>query len=179
MLNLPEIIALIGLMGSVKSSIGRLLAPALHYVWVDLDEYIEQKENRSIAAIFAKEGRMHFRQLENDALRFFSQQKGILISTGGGAPTTPQNRALLEEYYFTIHLKVAPEVAAKRLFHERANRPLIAHCTKSSEVESSMQHIWDQRKDFYAMANSTIDVSYLSREEVAIAIIERLKEQFA
>ncbi len=179
MLNLPDRIALIGLMGSGKTSIGRLLAPAIHYSWVDLDAFIEQKENRSIAAIFAKEGRLHFRQLENDALRFFSQQKGILISTGGGAPTTPQNLTLLEEYYFSIHLLVDPEIAAKRLFHERANRPLIANCNNSSEVESSMQQIWDQRKGFYAKANMTIDVSALNKEEVAMAITKQLKERFA
>lgn len=167
MQNLPDRIALIGMMGAGKSTIGKLLAARLNYSFADLDQYIVEKEGRSISSIFESQGRSYFRSLENAALLDFSGVKKLLLATGGGAPTTEPNRILLEENFFTIHLVVDPAVAARRLLNERFERPLISSCQSLEEIEESMFKIWETRKDFYRMARIEIDVSALTKEEAA------------
>ncbi len=178
MLSLPDRIALIGMMGSGKTTIGKMLAPKISYAFVDLDQHIEENEKRSIAAIFEKEGRAHFRMLEHEALTSFSSWTQLLLSTGGGAPTLDLNAQLLKKYYYTIHLQVDPEVAAHRLFEERLNRPLIAQCSSLDEVISAMHFIWKSRASFYQAADLTIDVSSLSKEELVEKLQNLLFENF-
>lgn len=179
MQNLPDRIALVGMMGAGKTTIGKMLARALNYDFVDLDEYIVGKEGRSITSLFESHGRAHFRWLENEALRFFSDRKKLLLSTGGGAPTLEQNAALLKEKYFTLHLRVEPAVAAKRLLAEKSDRPLIAACTGPDEVEEVMKGIWEERKGFYQPAHLELEVSHLSPEEVMEQCLSLLKQNSA
>lgn len=176
MQNLPDRIALVGMMGAGKTTIGRLLAGALNYDFVDLDEYIVGKEGRSISSLFESHGRAHFRWLENEALRIFSDRKKLLLSTGGGAPTLEQNATLLSEKYFTLHLRVEPAVAAKRLFAEKSERPLIAACTAMEQVEEVMKTIWEERKAFYQTAHWEVEVSRLSPEEVRDQCLRLFKQ---
>ena len=80
-------IVLIGMMGSGKTTVGRLLAQRLHRPFVDTDALIEEREGRSIPDIFARDGESAFRALELDLSRELSGQGGLVIACGGGLPT--------------------------------------------------------------------------------------------
>ncbi len=115
---------LVGLMGSGKSSIGRRLAKHLNVPLIDLDEYIVEKDGRSIPDIFEQEGEAFFRQLETEALREVLGKTAV-IATGGGAVMSEENRQLLKDHPPVIWLKASPNFLAKRIDGD-SNRPLIA-----------------------------------------------------
>jgi shikimate kinase len=176
MLNLPDKIALVGLMGSGKTTIGKLFAKAINYQFTDLDLFIEEQEGKSISRIFEEHGRLFFRNLEYNALVLLSQRNSFLLSTGGGAPTIEKNLTLLNNNFFTIHLSIEPQVAAERLFNERVNRPLISACKSLVEVTETMEKITQERIHFYQSAKHTIDVSYLNEEQVVNDLLKYFSE---
>ncbi|HEX5283890.1 MAG TPA: shikimate kinase [Bryocella sp.] len=92
---LIERIVLTGFMGSGKSTIGRRLAERLRWRFVDLDHFIEKRDGRTVARIFAESGEPAFRALETEALISSLQQSHIVIALGGGALETPANRHAL------------------------------------------------------------------------------------
>ncbi|MFN9941556.1 MAG: shikimate kinase, partial [bacterium] len=88
---------LVGMMGSGKSSVGRPLASALGYRFVDADQLLEQAAGRSIAAIFASEGEDGFRQLETQVLDAISPWQRTVVATGGGVVLRPMNWGYLRQ----------------------------------------------------------------------------------
>ena len=89
--ELPSVF-LVGPMGAGKTTIGRLLAKQLGRSFVDSDWYIESQTGADIAWIFAKEGEAGFRERETRAIDELTQQKQIVLATGGGAVMCPDNR---------------------------------------------------------------------------------------
>ena len=98
-------IALIGMPGCGKSTIGQLLAEKTGRPFVDLDEEIQKAAGRPIPEIFAAEGEGSFRKLETRVLQEYSKQSGLIIATGGGIVTTPANHDLLKQNSRIIFLK--------------------------------------------------------------------------
>ncbi len=98
-------LALIGMPGCGKSTIGHLLAEQTGRPFVDLDAEIVKAAGRPIPEIFAAEGEGAFRKLETQVLREFSKRSGLVIATGGGIVTTPENRDLLKQNSRVIFLK--------------------------------------------------------------------------
>jgi len=90
-----QIIALIGLSGAGKSSVGRALAAQLSWELIDIDQLIEHTAGRRIPRIFAEDGEQHFRDLEADALRQAISVPHRVLATGAGAILRPDNRTLL------------------------------------------------------------------------------------
>ena len=84
-------IYLIGMMGSGKTSTGRPLAKRLGYGFVDADAVIEQAAGCSIPAIFERDGEAGFRAIERQVLNTISQRHSLVVATGGGVVTTPEN----------------------------------------------------------------------------------------
>jgi shikimate kinase len=77
-------IALVGYMGSGKSTVGKLLSERMSIPFIDLDEVIEKREGKTIAALFDEKGEAHFRQLESDTLReILTQNTPFILATGG------------------------------------------------------------------------------------------------
>ena len=89
------VIALCGYMGSGKSTLGKMLAKKLAFDFVDLDGYIEEKENMSIPQIFANYGEAYFRQCEYSALASFLNANNTVLSLGGGVQIADENKKLL------------------------------------------------------------------------------------
>lgn len=114
-------ICLIGFMGSGKTTIGKALCNELHINWVDLDQYIEEKEKRKISMIFKENGEAYFRVLEHNYLKALIHEEGI-ISTGGGIITTPENRQLLQKT-ITVYLEYPFEILYQRIEGDET-RPL-------------------------------------------------------
>jgi len=98
-------IALVGMPGCGKSTIGRVLAQKLGRKFVDLDEVITEKAGCPIPQIFAEQGEAAFRQLEHDCLEEISKLSGLVIATGGGTVIREDNRRLLRQNSETVFLR--------------------------------------------------------------------------
>ncbi|MFN4005462.1 MAG: shikimate kinase [Hylemonella sp.] len=116
-------IALVGLPGSGKSTVGRQLARRLQLPFLDSDQVIEQRLGCSIRDYFEREGEARFRDLEETVIEELSRSGGVL-STGGGAVLRPANRRHLRERCQVVYLKSSPEELYRRLRHDR-QRPLL------------------------------------------------------
>lgn len=144
-------IILIGFMGSGKTTFGRWLNKNHNMQLVDTDEYIVEKEQRSINDIFASEGEEYFRNLETESLKeLIRQNKGnMIISAGGGLPIREINGTLLHELGTVVYLRARTETLVKRLAHDKT-RPLLAGCNLQERIEELMRQrsgIYEQRAD--------------------------------
>lgn len=115
---------LIGPMGAGKTSIGRRLAEQLGLRFLDLDLEFEAHTGASIALTFEIEGEAGFRKRESDLLTELVRQRGILLSTGGGAVLNPHNRELLRCNGFVVWLDTDVDTQLERLHADR-QRPLL------------------------------------------------------
>jgi 3-dehydroquinate synthase len=146
-------LVLVGLPGSGKSAVGRRLASRHHATFVDLDELVERRAGRSVAAIFADEGEAGFRRHERDAVLSLGPadpdvELRRVIATGGGAVIDPRNRWLLYRGRFPVWLDGAPEVLASRLNKSANVRPLVA----GRDALATLQQLAADRRRFYAPA---------------------------
>lgn len=117
-------IALIGLPGSGKSTVGRQLARRLQLPFYDSDRVIEERLGCSIKDFFARQGEEPFRDVEASVIDELTQLPQGVISTGGGAVLRSANRNHLRSRGQVIYLKSAPEELARRLKHD-THRPLL------------------------------------------------------
>jgi shikimate kinase len=118
------LLALIGLPGSGKSTVGRQLSRRLGLPFFDSDHVIEQQLGCSIREFFEREGEDRFRDVEESVLDQLSTKQEGVLSTGGGAVLRPANRRLLRERCQVVYLNSSPDELFKRLRHD-VNRPLL------------------------------------------------------
>ena len=117
-------VALVGLPGSGKSTVGRQLARRLAIPFFDSDHVIEQRLGCSIREFFEREGEERFRDLEQTVLDELTQGPACVLSTGGGSVLRPLNRQHLRERGRVVYLRSTPEEVFRRVRHDR-NRPLL------------------------------------------------------
>lgn len=117
-------IVLIGMMGCGKSTVGKALARALSYTFVDMDEAIEAQEGMSIPEIFEMKGETYFRQCESAFLKN-NHGQGIVLSTGGGIVKKSDHKALLQAIGRVIYLQGTHETLSDHLSGESENRPVL------------------------------------------------------
>ena len=151
------LIFLLGMMGSGKTTLGKELAEKLGYTFLDLDAVIEQKENKTIAEIFATEGQERFRELEREALQhIISNYKQAIVATGGGTPCFFNNMTLMNASGETVFLDVSIESLAQRLSKsDLSTRPLLAGKTQH-ELISFLGKTLADRRQFYKQAKHII-----------------------
>jgi len=117
-------VALVGLPGSGKSTIGRQLARRLGVPFADSDHVIEQQLGCSIREFFEREGEDRFRDIEEEVIDTLTANHPGVIATGGGAVSRPRNRVNLRERTKVVYLRSSPEEVFRRLRHD-SNRPLL------------------------------------------------------
>jgi shikimate kinase len=117
-------LALIGFMGTGKSSVGRQCAAALNYDLVDTDHLIEQRAGKSIAEIFSQDGEAKFRELETQLVGEIAGWRRKVISTGGGLGANEAHLASLKQHALVVCLWSSPEAIWQRVRHQ-AHRPLL------------------------------------------------------
>jgi shikimate kinase len=117
-------IALVGMPGSGKSTVGRHLARQLGWRFVDSDHEIERQIGGSIRAYFEQHGEDAFRTLEQQAIADLCSQAGTVLATGGGAVLRQVNRAALKSHCEVVYLRSSPEELFRRLRHD-TQRPLL------------------------------------------------------
>jgi shikimate kinase len=163
------IIYLVGFMGSGKTYTGKLLAGELGLPHVDLDQWIEEKYDKSISAIFESEGEEGFREKETLALselnRLFAIENEdntsersvrLIVSTGGGAPCFNGNMDWMNHHGLTIWLNPPVETLLKRLEKEKDHRPLLSGLSKE-DMRRFIECKLDERTSFYGKALLKLD----------------------
>lgn len=163
-------IALIGLMGSGKSTIGALLAQKFGLNFVDIDAEIEKKEQITISEIFAKKGEQHFRKLETQTIKDFGQKINQVISTGGGAVQNEENLDFLRQNCTVIYLKASPEILFERL-KDDISRPLL----QNPAPLATLKELLKKRQDNYQKADIIVDTDNKTTSEVVNEIIKNVK----
>jgi shikimate kinase len=131
-------IFLIGMMGAGKTTVGRLLAGALDYEFIDCDAELERRTGVRIATMFELEGEAGFRDRESQLLAELTQRPGIVLATGGGAVLRPENRAWLHDRGVAIFLDVSAAEIARRTQHD-ASRPLLNAPDRRARIESLLE----------------------------------------
>ena len=160
---------LVGMMGSGKTSTGRPLAERLGYGFVDADAVIEQAAGCSIPEIFERDGEAGFRSLESQVLSAISQRHSLVVATGGGVVTQPENWGLLHSG-IVIWLDVVPDQLLQRLNADSTERPLL----QTADPEAALNALLNERRPLYAEADLTVVINEETPETVADGILQLL-----
>jgi XRE family aerobic/anaerobic benzoate catabolism transcriptional regulator len=152
----PRVVALLGLRGAGKTTLGRQLARRLHVRFVELDRRIERAANLSLAEIFSLYGDEHYRRLERDALaQVLEEHRATVLATGGGIVTSTGTFAMLKKSAITVWLRAAPEDHWARVVRQRDRRPM----ADRPQAMADLRAILAAREPLYAAADHTIDTS--------------------
>jgi len=162
-------IFLIGMMGSGKSQPGPVLAKMINYAFVDTDDVIEKASKQSITSIFEKDGEKVFRDVEKKVLKEISQHHSLVIATGGGLVTLPENWGILHQG-IVIWLDLDLKRSIKRLESDKKQRPLLI----GDDLAETFRQIYESRKPMYLESDLRIEVEDQSPYEVATMIAEHL-----
>ena len=162
-------IFLIGMMGSGKSQTGPDVAKMINYAFVDTDDVIEKASKQSISSIFEKDGEKVFRDVEKKVLKEISQHHSLVIATGGGLVTLPENWGILHQG-IVIWLDLDLRRSIKRLESDQKRRPLLL----GDNLAENFSQIYESRKPIYLESDLRIEVEDQSPYEVATMVAEHL-----
>ena len=160
---------LVGMMGSGKSSVGRHLAEALNYRFIDADTSLEQVAGRSIPEIFASEGESGFRALESAVLNQIASWHSLVVATGGGVVTQPANWGELHQGV-VVWLDAPDAILLQRLEADPTPRPLM----EAEDRAERLAALLAERRPLYAQADLQILQDGRPPEQVAEQILEAL-----
>ena len=159
-------IVLIGMMGSGKSSIGKILSKKLKLTFVDIDEKIEETENLKISEIFKKKGENYFRKVEEKISLKFLNSENSIISLGGGGFINTSIRKMCERNCLSFWLNLKNETIINRIYKSK-KRPLAMNLTKT-QICSLIK----ERSKFYSLSNHKIDCDKLDKLEIINKILD-------
>ena len=149
---------LVGFMGSGKTTIGYQLSRALHMPFIDIDQYITNKYEKTVQEIFDQHGEAHFRELEKSALYDSFQFPNAVISTGGGTPCFFDNINQMNNNGMTFYLKLPQEVILNRLQKSMRERPLVKD-KSDEELKQVIRDLFETRRKYYEKAHYAVDAA--------------------
>ena len=164
-------IALIGLMGAGKSSIGRRLAARLGLPFIDSDDEIERAAGCSVAEIFERKGEAYFRDREERVIARLAQEAPRVIAIGGGAFLNERTRGRLLDHCIVIWLQAETSLLAKRV-GRGDDRPLL----RGQDVHAELARLAKLRDPVYAAAPITVRSEDVPQEQTVDRIIQALGE---
>jgi shikimate kinase len=157
-------------MGAGKSAVGRQLARSLHLNFVDSDDEVESRTGVDIAFIFEKEGEDGFRKREAAAIDDLTRMDDVVLATGGGAVTVPENCSHLGGRGYVIYLYTSVDQQAKRTEKGRT-RPLL----EAGDRRETLEKLLAQRDPLYReIADLVVDTDGRKVHSVANEIIESI-----
>ena len=155
-------LALVGFMGTGKSTIGRLVADHIQFGFVDTDALIETRIGRSVSDIFAGEGEAAFRQYEKQALEELGRQRDMVIAAGGGLVVDPANMASLKAHALVFWLVASPETIWQRV-QTQGNRPLL----QGADPLATIRALLAAREPSYRQSDVFIHSGLRAPKEIA------------
>ena len=149
---------LIGYMGCGKTTLGEVLARQLDCRFIDLDEFIEQRQGMTVVQIFDEMGENRFRELETEALHEVASMTDVIVGCGGGTPCHGDNMVLMNQAGVTVWLTTSPERITARLLlpEQKSKRPKI-NTLPAHEVLPLVKKELQSRSPFYAQAQLQFD----------------------
>ena len=165
-------IALIGFMGSGKTTVGKFLAKTMDMKFVDIDKVIESQEKKSINDIFQKKGQIYFRDLEREVISQESLKNDCVIATGGGSILDNENIKRLKETSFIVFLNATIECLYLRL-KDNTTRPIL---NDAEDKRKLIEELLEKRKFLYQIsADYIIDINeYTNIYET----VDKIKEAY-
>ncbi|MBQ5318154.1 MAG: shikimate kinase [Oscillospiraceae bacterium] len=161
-------IYLCGFMGCGKSTIGKILARKNGCGFIDMDDYIVEREEMTIPQIFSEKGEQYFRSTETAVIRELSK-KNAVIACGGGAMLKKENAEIASENGIVVYIEIPFDVCYNRISGD-ANRPLVVNNTKEQ-----LEEIYNGRVPVYK-SHSTVTVDGVgSADEIAERICNAIK----
>lgn len=168
-------LVLIGMMGTGKSTIGKLLAAEIGAVFLDTDQLIETRTSRRITEIFREFGEAYFRKLEHElAIELSQNSEKQVIATGGGFALDLANIEAFRPQGLVVALTADAMTIYQRVKHDQT-RPLLAVADPLIRIEELLQ----ERAASYAQADIVIDTSKLELEAVVQQIMWLISERFS
>ena len=165
-------IALIGLRGAGKSTLGKILAKKVGFNFVELNKEIERENGLSVAEIIALYGQEGFRRLEQVALsQLLARKQLMVLATGGGIVSEPLTFDLVLSSFYTIWLKAEPEEHMARVRKQGDLRPMADDRSAMAEL----RNILKSREPLYARANAVVDTAGLSVDAAAAKLIDAVR----
>lgn len=154
-------------MASGKSAVGKILAKQNNLQFIDLDAFIEEREELTISEIFEHKGEIYFRKKEADYLsELLSLEQDLIISLGGGTPCYGNNMQEIIKKGISFYLKASINTIFERLQGETSQRPLVATIGQENLKEYIAKHLFE-RSAFYDKASHTIVVDAKSLNEIS------------
>jgi XRE family aerobic/anaerobic benzoate catabolism transcriptional regulator len=167
-------IALIGLRGAGKSTVGKLLADQLHAPFIELDREIEHASGLSIGMILDMYGQEGFRRLERQSLeRVLKAQADFVLATSGGLVQDAETYNRLRETCRTVWLRTSPEEHMQRVIGQGDMRPM----GNNAQAMDALKRILAEREPLYAQADTTQNTSGRTPETIAAEIARQVVSQ--
>jgi shikimate kinase len=163
-------LALIGFMGTGKTSAGRLVAEQLHFDYLDTDELIQSRTGRTITEIFSTEGEAAFRKMEQELVGELAARTKTVIATGGGLPMNPQNLVSLKTHALVVCLWASPEKIWERVKNQ-THRPLL----HDADPQKKIRKLLAAREPFYRQADVLLNTELRSVREVAQQVVHQFR----
>jgi shikimate kinase len=165
------VIALVGMPGSGKSTVGRQLARQLGLEFVDSDHVVEDRLGMPIRDWFAQHGEDAFRDVEQAVIDELTQAAGVLLATGGGAVLRPSNRNALHSRCHVFYLRSSPEDLFRRLRHD-TQRPLL----QVQDPLKKLRDLYRERDPLYRRtAHFVVEAARPSVQSLASMVMMQLE----
>ena len=173
MIKLKKTVALVGMMGSGKSAIGKVISSILDVPFSDADVEIERAAKLSIPEIFERHGEKFFRDKEDQVIKRLLQETPRILATGGGAFVNKKIRTSIKQYGVSVWLNADVDTLWKRVKHKNS-RPLL----RTDNPREKLESIYADRIKTYCLADVIIDShGKSSLEEMANLVIKSLLDR--
>lgn len=165
------VIALLGVRGAGKTTIGRKLAKRLRVPFLELDQRIERAAGLALGELFRLHDEAYYRRLERATLEaLLSDDRSAVLATGGGLVTSPETWSFLRRRALTVWLRAQPEDHWNRVVQQGDRRPMAEH----PEAMAELRRLMASREPLYTQAAHTVDTSRLGVDGAVDAIEEML-----
>jgi shikimate kinase len=164
-------LALVGFMGTGKSTVGRIVARVLRFDFVDTDELIEDRLHQSIPEVFAQKGESWFREYERGLVAELAQYENTVFATGGGLVVCAANLASLKKHALVVCLWASPETIWARV-RRHAHRPLL----QGPNPQMTIRQLLTERLPCYRQADVLISTGLRSPKQVALQVLHQFQQ---
>ena len=163
-------LALVGFMGTGKSTVGRMVARALHFDFLDTDALIEARLRQSISEVFAQQGELWFREYERSMVAELARYDHTVFATGGGLAAHPASLALLKQHALVVCLWATPETIWQRV-QRHSYRPLL----QVPNPQAAIRQLLAERLPYYRQADVMISSGLRSPKQVVQQVLHQFQ----